>query len=70
MARNKIPELLEQRNMTPYRLAKVTGMSQNRIYSLVNAPEIPPRTTWETIKKLRDALGLKCAEELEETDDG
>lgn len=56
MVKNRIPEILEQRGMTPYQLAQITRLSQNRVYKIVKASEIPPKTNWETVKKIASAL--------------
>lgn len=65
MTRNKIKELLKDRELTPYALAQQIGLSLPQMYALVNADEIPPRTTWATLKKIRDALNLECVDQLE-----
>lgn len=56
---NKIPELLKQKGWTKYRLAQEVGMSHPSILKIVNSKnEIPPKTTWETVKKIARALGV------------
>lgn len=67
MAQNKIKQLLAERGMTPYALAQQSGLSLNQVYALVNADEIPDRTTWHTLKKIRDTLELDCVDQLEST---
>ena len=66
MARNRLNQLLEERKMTRYELAKLTNISRRIIYKLAASEEIPLQTHWETLKKIRDALGLSCVDELEE----
>ena len=56
---NKIPELLEKKGWTRYRLAVELKMSHVAILKIVNAKEIPPATRWETIKKIAKVLGVK-----------
>lgn len=53
---NRIQAILEQKGMTAYQLAQITRLSQNRIYKIVKSSEIPPKTNWETIKKIAAAL--------------
>ncbi|MCL4295694.1 MAG: helix-turn-helix transcriptional regulator [Anaerolineae bacterium] len=56
---NKIPELLEKKGWTKYRLAQETGMSHPQILRIVNSEkEIPPNTTWRTVKRIATVLGV------------
>lgn len=55
---NRIPQILDQKGWTKYRLAKATGMSHPTILKIVNAQVIPPHTTWNTIKKIANALDV------------
>jgi transcriptional regulator with XRE-family HTH domain len=68
MAKNRIKTILEQKGVTPYRLAQIAGVSQNRIYKIVNSPEIPPHTTWDTIKKIAKSLSVSLDELEDQTD--
>ena len=67
MARLKINELLVGRGITRYELAKQTGISLKLIYALAAAEEIPPKTYWRTLEKIRDALELEHVEDLLES---
>lgn len=60
---------MNNRGMTSYRLMKVSGLPYAIVHKLINAEEIPPKTSWGTLKKLRDALGVKSVEDLEEHED-
>lgn len=65
MARNKIGQLIEVSGITRYEIAKKSGLSLRLVYYLASVEEIPPKTNWDTLKRLRDALGLECVDELE-----
>jgi hypothetical protein len=41
-------------------------MSHPAILRIVNADKIPPNTTWRTIKKISNALGVNNPRELED----
>jgi hypothetical protein len=56
--RNRIPEILEQKGVTAYRLASMVDMTEKAIYSLVNSKQIPPGTAYITLRKIADALGV------------
>lgn len=63
---NQIPDILKKKGWTKYRLAMVTGISHPTILKIVNSKEgIPPRTDWETVKRIAKALEVKI-DELEE----
>lgn len=64
LPRNRIEEVLEARGKSIYWLAKAIGMSYNAVYSLVKSPEIPRGTSYGTLMKISDALGVGI-EELE-----
>ncbi len=65
MGKNRLTQLLDDRGLTRYELAKITGISRRIIYRLAATDKIPPHTHWETLKKIRDALELNCVDELE-----
>lgn len=58
MYKNNIKTLLEQRDMTAYKLAKLTGISRQRLYPLVNAQELPSGTHLGTLRLIANALGV------------
>ena len=64
MTKHKINQLLDERGMTRYALAKKANLSFPSVYRIVDSDEIPPKTYWETIEKLRDALGLEHVEDM------
>ena len=64
MTKHRINQLLEERGVTRYELAKKTGLSMTLIYKIAAAEEIPPKTYWETLAKIRDALGLEHVEDM------
>jgi hypothetical protein len=62
MAQNNIPNILKHKNWTKYRLWQELGgegKDRNLAYGLANAPVIPPRTTWATIKRIAGVLGVR-----------
>ena len=61
-AKNKIPALLAQRGWTMYRLQKETGMTYATIHQIATSETIPPRTYWESIKKIAAAFGVSESE--------
>jgi DNA-binding Xre family transcriptional regulator len=62
MGQNKIKELLDQRKMSIYRLAKDTGISYQTLHALTKAGEIPGGTTYDTLKKIAHALGVSVSD--------
>ncbi len=68
MTKHRINQLLDERGMTRYELAKRAGLSQKQIYQIAAAGEIPPKTYWATLTAIRDALGLEHVEEMLEQD--
>jgi len=63
-AMNNIKNLLTERGKSIYWLHKQVGMSYQAVHKLVNAPAIPPGTTWGTLTRIAAALGVGV-EELE-----
>lgn len=63
--RNRIADLLEEKGITPYRLADLVGMSRTAIYGLVNAEQIPDGTSYVTLRRVSRALGVGI-DDLEE----
>ena len=59
MAQNNIKQLLDERGMTRYRLAQETGISEQTIYPLVAADEIPGHTKFKTLKAIAKVLGAR-----------
>ena len=51
----KLAKLMDKQGMTPYRLAKLTGLSAPSCYDLYNA-KLPPVVKTATLDKLCDAL--------------
>ena len=56
--RNRIKELLSARGRSIYGLANEVGMSYQAIHRLVNARRIPGGTSYSTLRKIADALGV------------
>ena len=57
---------MNKRGMTGYRLMKITGLSYSIVHKLIESEEIPPKTSLDTLKKIRTALGVNHIEDLEE----
>ena len=57
------------REVTRYRLMRETGLSWDTINQLVESEEIPYRTAWGTLKKIKEALGVESVEDLEEKEE-
>lgn len=58
LPRNRIKALLEVQGRSIYWLAKKVDMSYQAIHSLVSAPSIPEGTSYGTLKRISDALGV------------
>ena len=61
-AMNNIKALLAVRGKSIYWLAHEVSMSYQAVHKLVNAPAIPPGTTWRTLTRIAAALGVGVAE--------
>lgn len=61
-AKNRIPDILTKQKRSIYWLAKQVEMSYQAIYALVNAAEIPDGTSYGTLAKISDALGVSIDE--------
>jgi putative transcriptional regulator len=59
-----LAKLLEDRGITPYRLAQLTGLSVPSCYDLANA-KLPPVVKTATLDKLCKALDCQPADLLE-----
>lgn len=59
MGQNRLKELLRQREMSIYRLAKGTGLTYQTLHALVKADEISGKTTYDTLKRIAIFLGVK-----------
>jgi len=59
----KLMEMLEKRDMTPYRLAQICGLKSQFIYRI--AKERPPKISLATVDKLCGALECQPGELLE-----
>jgi DNA-binding Xre family transcriptional regulator len=59
---NRIAEILEQKDMSIYRLAKDTGLSYQAVHALVNADEIPDGTSYGTLRKISEVLGVQISD--------
>jgi len=55
MLRLRLAKLLRERGMTPYALAKASGISQPHVYALVKQPDVG-RISGRTIEALCRAL--------------
>ncbi len=64
MNKHKINQLLEEKGMTRYELAKKAGLSMTLVYKIAAADELPPKTYWATLAAIRDALGLEHVEDM------
>jgi len=65
--RNKIMDLLRQRDWSIYRLHQETGMSYQAIHKLATSDEIPAGTSYGTLLAVSRALGVSVSD-LEEKD--
>ena len=64
---NNIPNILEEKGWTKYRLWQALGGSHSDrvlVYQRLKDPTkpIPPGTQWETIKRVADVLGVSTDE--------
>jgi DNA-binding Xre family transcriptional regulator len=64
MVRLRLAQLLKQRKMTAYRLAKTTGLSLPTVYKLTKPSGEFTRLEADTIDKLCAALACKIADLL------
>lgn len=56
--RNLLPQILEERSMTIYRLAQEIRMPHHNVSHIVTSPTIPDGTNYKTLRKIANALGL------------
>ena len=61
----KIQKLREEKGITKYRLAEITGISHTHICNIENGAKIP---TIETVSRLLEPLGVSLAEFFAEDD--
>ncbi len=59
----KLPKVLEAQGITPYRLAKLTGLSVPSCYDLAN--KVPASVKRDTLDKLCKALDCQPGDLLE-----
>ena len=65
--RNFLPDLLEERSMSIYRLAQETRMPHHNVSRIVTSPTIPDGVNYKTLRKIAAALGVKIDDmEVEE----
>lgn len=57
---NRIVELCEEKNITPYMLAVISGVDKSTIYSILGNKSRKPEVA--TIKKICDGLEITLAE--------
>lgn len=57
--KNQIPRLIEQRNMSVYKLARLMQMPWHNVNRIVEAPTIPDGTAYKTLRKAAEVLGVK-----------
>jgi DNA-binding Xre family transcriptional regulator len=62
--RNRIMVLLARKGWSIYELADQAKMAYPQVYRLAKAEQIPPGTTFSTLKKIAGALGVSI-EDLE-----
>jgi DNA-binding Xre family transcriptional regulator len=65
MVRLRLPELLEELNWTPYRLAKELGMTEPAVYRLVNRRGQFARLSVAMLERLCEVTGKTPGELLE-----
>jgi DNA-binding Xre family transcriptional regulator len=58
LSRNKIKGLLDEQGRSIYWLANQVDMSYQAIHRLVTSPTIPDGTSYSTLKRISDALGV------------
>jgi putative transcriptional regulator len=63
MVKLRLAQLLKQRKMSGYALAKLTGLSLPTVYRLVNADKVT-RLEMETLDRLCSALDCKISDLL------
>ena len=57
---NRIIELCDEKEITPYTLAVISGVDKSTVYSILGNKSRKPEVS--TIKKLCDGLGITLAE--------
>jgi hypothetical protein len=55
---NNIKAVLDEKGITPYRLAKMWGKHPNHVYALVKPDTLPDGTALKTIKEIADLLDV------------
>jgi DNA-binding Xre family transcriptional regulator len=70
--RNLIPELLEQKKLTIYKLAmKLTGrLSRNQVYKIAKSEVISEDTAIGSLSVIADALGVEITDLYERQENG
>ncbi len=64
--RNKIADLLAEREISIYRLAKEADLTYQGLHNLVRSKQIPDGTAYGTLRRIAEVLGVTIAD-LEET---
>lgn len=57
--KSNIKAVLEEKDMTPYRLAKMIGKHTNHVYALAGKEYIPDGTALKTMVDIAQALGVQ-----------
>jgi len=55
---NNIKAVLDEKGITPYRLAKMWGKHPNHVYALVKPETLPDGTALKTMVEIADLLGV------------
>ena len=56
--KNQLSTILKDAGWSIYRLAKESGVGYRQVWSIHGSDEIPPRTHYETLRKIADALDV------------
>ena len=62
----KIGKLIYERGLTPYRVAKLSGIPQRTVYCYASGERDIRKANFETVKKLADVLKVSVDEIVEE----
>ncbi len=57
--KNLLPDLMDRHGFNVYRLAKATQLPFHNVKRIVEAPSIPDRTAYKTLRILSTTLGVK-----------
>ena len=64
--RNRIPELLKERDLTPYRLAWEAQIAHNTAYNAVHSNDFTQGVSMKTLAAIAKVLEVKLADLWEE----